>query len=125
MRKFIILIIALGMFGVFSGESWAAKVSIAGRHSQSEIHSTCDAVGGDFFTGENGSYSCSHICAGGTGSCVVSCGSDGKCTGECPRCGKRTSPSRSPLPRLAGGDAVTRVLNNSVRHAKRYPAKRY
>ena len=110
MRKFIILIMALCTCGVFSGEGWAARVSIAGRHSQSEIRATCGAVGGDFFSLPTGQYGCSNICAQASASCVVTCGGDGKCFGDCPRCGRLASPSRSPLPRLAGADAVTRVL---------------
>jgi hypothetical protein len=107
MRKFLILIIALGVFGVLSGESWAAKVSIAGRHSQSEIQATCGAVGGSFFS--NSHYGCTNECAGGTDTCAVEC-VNGKCTGSCPRCGARiASPNRA---RLGGADAVTRVLNN-------------
>src|SRR6516225_2686209 len=103
MRKSIILIIALFIYGVLVGAAWAAKVSIGG--TQSEIQGTCGAVGGDFFTDSGGGYGCSHVCAGGAG--------------ECPRCGQRVSP-RSPLPRLAGADAVTRVLKNSVSRTKRY-----
>jgi hypothetical protein len=49
MRKSIILIIALIIYGVLVGEGWAAKVNISGRHSQSEIQATCGAVGGEFF----------------------------------------------------------------------------
>jgi hypothetical protein len=118
MRKSIILVIALIIYGVLVGAAWAAKVSIGGTHSQSEIQGTCGAVGGDFFVDPGGTYGCSKVCAGGS-ACTVTCTSSGNCTGECPRCGKRVSP-RSPLPRLAGGDAVTRVLNNSVRRTKRY-----
>ena len=110
MRKSIILIIALFIYGALVGEGWAAKVSIGGTHSRSEIQATCGAVGGDFFSFEGGDFGCTHECAGGT---------DSKCTGTCPRCGQRVSP-RSPLPRLAGADAVTRVLKNSVSRAKRY-----
>jgi hypothetical protein len=117
MRKSIILVIALMIYGFLLGEGWAAKVSIAGRHSASEIKATCGAVGGDFFS--NSHYGCTKDCAGGTDSCAVEC-VNGKCTGSCPSCGQRASPSRSPLPRLAGADAVTRVLKNSVRRAKRY-----
>jgi len=119
MRKSIILIIALFIYGVLVGAAWAAKVSIGGTHSQSEIQGTCGAVGGDFVTDSGGGYGCSHVCAGGAGACVVTCTSGGNCTGECPRCGQRVSP-RSPLPRLAGADAVTRVLKNSVSRTKRY-----
>jgi hypothetical protein len=119
MRKSIILIISLMIYGVLLGEGWAAKVSIGGNHSRSEIQATCGAVGGDFFSFEGGNYGCTNKCAGGTDDCAVECTNNGKCTGSCPRCGQRVSP-RSPLPRLAGGDAVTRVLKNSVGHAKRY-----
>jgi hypothetical protein len=121
MRKSIILIIALMIYGVLLGEGWAAKVSIGGTHSRSQIQATCGAVGGSFFS--NSHYGCTNECAGGTDTCAVEC-VNGKCTGSCPRCGQRVGP-RSPLPRLAGGDAVTRVLKNSVGHVKRYPAKRY
>src|SRR5215472_8980064 len=121
MRKLIILIMALCTWGVLVSEAWAAKISIAGRHSQSEIQATCGAVGGSFFS--NSHYGCTNECAGGTDTCAVEC-VNGKCTGSCPRCGQRASP-RSPPPRLAGADAVTRVLKNSVGRAKRYPAKRY
>ena len=109
MRKFIILIMALCTCGVFSGEGWAARVSIAGRHSQSEIRATCGAVGGDFFSLPTGQYGCSNICAQASASCVVTCGGDGKCFGDCPRCGRIASPNRT---RLGGADVVTRILNN-------------
>ena len=108
MRKSIILIIALIIYGVLVGAAWAARVSIGGTHSQSEIQATCGAVGGDFFSLPTGQYGCSNICAQGSASCVVTCGTNGKCFGDCPRCGRLASPSRSPLPRLAGADAVTR-----------------
>ena len=121
MRKSIILVIALMIYGILLGEGWAAKISIGGSHSRSEIQATCGSVGGTFFS--NSHYGCNNECAGGTDTCAVEC-VNGKCTGSCPRCGQRASP-RSPLPRLSGGDAVTRVLKNSVGHAKRYPAKRY
>ena len=49
MRKFIILIMALCIWGVLSGEGWAAKINISGRHSVGEIKATCGAVGGSFF----------------------------------------------------------------------------
>ena len=120
MRKSIILITALMIYGVLLGEGWAAKISIGGTHSRSQIQATCGAVGGDFFS--NSHYGCVNNCAGGD-SCAVEC-VNGKCTGSCPRCGQRASP-RSPLPRLSGADAVTRVLKNSVGRAKRHPAKRY
>ena len=124
MRKSIILVIALFIYGALVGEGWAAKVSIGGNHSRSEIQATCGAVGGDFFSFEGGNYGCTNKCAGGTDDCAVECTNNGKYTGSCPRCGQRASP-RSPPPRLAGADAVTRVLKNSVGRAKRYPAKRY
>jgi hypothetical protein len=54
MRKSTILIIALFIYGVLVGEAWAAKVSIGGTHSQSEIQATCGAVGGDFFVDPGG-----------------------------------------------------------------------
>jgi len=118
MRKFIILIIALGICGLLSTEGWALKIQL-GRHNAREIKATCSAVGGDFFRSPSGGYGCSNLCEGGTASCVVSCSSNGNCTGECPACGGDQSPV------LRGGpDAVTRVLNN-LRRAKRYPAKRY
>src|SRR5262245_34564375 len=118
MRKSIILIIALIIYGVLPGEGWAAKVKISGTHSQSEIQATCGAVGGDFFS--NGSYGCTTTCTGGSvPQCSVEC-VNGKCTGSCPRCGRVASPSRTPLPRLGGADAVRRVLKNSAKPAKRY-----
>jgi hypothetical protein len=104
MRKFIILIIALIIYSFLHGEGWAAKVSIGGSHSRSEIQSTCGAVGGSFFS--NSHYGCTNEC--GTDTCAVEC-VNGKCTGSCPRCGRMASPNRS---RLGGADAVTRVLNN-------------
>jgi len=119
MRKSIILIIALMIYGFLLGEGWAAKISIGGTHSRSQIQATCGAVGGSFFS--NSHYGCTNEC--GADTCAVEC-VNGKCTGSCPRCGQRASP-RSPPPRLAGADAVTRVLKNSVGRAKRYPAKRY
>jgi hypothetical protein len=66
-------------------------------------------VGGDFFSLPTGQYGCSTICAQATASCIVSCGSDGKCFGQCPRCGRIASPNRT---RLGGADVVTRILNN-------------
>jgi len=52
----------------------------------------------------------STICAQNTASCIVSCGSDGKCFGQCPRCGRSiASPNRT---RLGGADVVRRILNN-------------
>jgi hypothetical protein len=56
MRKFIILIMALCIWGVLSGEGWAAKINISGRHSVGEIKATCGAVGGSFFS--NSHYGC-------------------------------------------------------------------
>src|SRR5215469_2134096 len=112
MRKSIILIIALTIYGFLLGEGWAAKISIGGTHSRSEIQATCGAVGGSFFS--NSHYGCTNEC--GADTCAVEC-VNGKCTGSCPRCGQRASP-RSPPPRLSGADAVTRVLKNSVGRAK-------
>jgi len=120
MRKSIILVIALFVYGALVGEGWAAKVSIGGTHSRSQIQATCGAVGGDFFSIEGGNYGCTKQCAGGTDTCAVECTNNGKCTGSCLSCGRVASPNRTPLPRLAGGDAVTRVLKNSVRRTKRY-----
>ena len=70
---------------------------------------TCGAVGGDFFSLPTGQYGCSNICAQASVSCVVTCGGDGKCFGECPRCGRIASPNRT---RLSGADVVTRILNS-------------
>jgi hypothetical protein len=116
MRKPIILIIALIIYGVLVGEAWALPIQL-GRHSVREIQRACAAVGGDF-TQSSGGYRCSTICAGGTGICDVRCSNNGNCTGDCPACG-------GDQPVLRGGpNAVARVLNN-FRTAKRYPAKRY
>src|SRR5262249_4019093 len=95
------LVIALFIYGALVGEGWAAKVSIGGTHSRSEIQATCGAVGGDFFSIEGGNYGCTKECAGGTDTCAVECTNNGKCTGSCPRCGRVASPNRTPLPRLA------------------------
>ena len=117
MRKSIILIIALIICGVFVGAAWAEKVAIGGTHSSGEIAGTCGSVGGQFWQIDSG-YGCVHECgAGGAQACVVSCGNDGKCTGECPSCGRRDPPR---LPLLSGGNEVTRALSNSVTPAKRY-----
>jgi hypothetical protein len=120
MRKPIVLITALIIYSIYSvlvGEAWALRIQL-GHHSANDIRSTCGAVGGDFFTFPSGSYGCSKLCGeGGTSSCVVSCTSNGNCTGECPACG-------GDQPILRGSNEVTRVLNN-LRTAKRYPAKRY
>jgi hypothetical protein len=115
MRKSIILIIALVMCGVLSGEGWALRIQL-GHHSVREIRQTCAAVGGDFNTFSNGAYACTKLCDGGI--CEVACSSNGNCTGDCPACGGPDQPV------VRGGPAVTRVLNN-FRTAKRYPAKRY
>jgi len=40
MRKSIILIIALMIYGFLLGEGWAAKISIGGTHSRSQIQAT-------------------------------------------------------------------------------------
>ena len=117
MRKSIVLIIALIICGVFVGAAWAGKVAIGGTHSSGEIAGTCGSVGGQFWQIDSG-YGCVHECgAGGAQACVVSCGNDGKCTGECPSCGRRDPPR---LPLLSGGNEVTRALSNSVTPAKRY-----
>jgi hypothetical protein len=116
MRKSIILIVALIIYGVLVGGAWALRIQL-GHHSANDIRGTCGAVGGDFFTFPSGTYGCSNICAGGTASCAISCTSNGNCTGECPACG-------GDQPILRGSNEVTRVLNN-LRTAKRYPAKRY
>jgi hypothetical protein len=58
MRKSIILVITLIIYGFLLGEGWAAKVSIGGTHSRSEIQATCGAVGGDFFSIEGGNFGC-------------------------------------------------------------------
>jgi hypothetical protein len=117
MRKSIILIIALGICGVLSGEGWAGKIEIGGNHSAGEIQGTCGGVGGAFYQIDSG-YGCVHECgAGGAQACVVACDNDGKCTGQCPACGRRDPPT---LPVLGGGDAVTHALKNSVSPAKRY-----
>jgi hypothetical protein len=126
MRKFIILIMTLGICGVLSGEGWAAKIRITGVHTPGAIQGACDAAGGDFFSfSESGRYGCFTDCLGnGDANCAVDC-VNGACTGSCPRCGGRQASRRgSPLPRLRGAHVVTRVLNN-FRPAKRYPAKRY
>jgi hypothetical protein len=105
MRKFIILIITLGICGILSGEGWALPIQL-GRHSANEIKRACGAAGGDF-TQSSGGYRCSVICAGATGICEVACSNNGNCTGDCPACGGGDQPV------LRGGrDAVTRVLNN-------------
>src|SRR5262249_9658374 len=97
-------------WGVLVSEAWAARVSIAGRHSASEIQGACDAVGGDFFSLPTGQYGCSTICAQNTASGLVSCASDGKCFGQCPRWGRSiATPNRT---RLGGADVVRRILNN-------------
>ena len=117
MRKSIILIIALFIYGVLVGEGWALRIQL-GHHSANDIRRSCGAVGGDFFTFPSGTYGCSNICAGGTASCVVSCTSNGNCTGECPACG-------GDQPILRGSNEVASVLRNLARPTKRYPAKRY
>jgi hypothetical protein len=117
MRKSIILIIALMICGGLVGEAWALRIQL-GSHSANDIRRTCGAVGGDFFTFPSGAYGCSNICAGGTASCVVSCTSNGNCTGECPACG-------GDQPVLRGSNEVASVLRNLTRPTKGYPAKRY
>ena len=61
------------------GPATAATVDL-GKHSPSEIKSTCGAVGGDYIRG-GGVWSCFKKCQGGT--CSVSCDKDG-CTGTTP-----------------------------------------
>jgi hypothetical protein len=107
MRKFWLFIVALVTVGFLSGAAWAGKVSIKGTHTANEIRATCDRVDGAFTEG-GGTYGCSTICAGGT-VCSVTC-TGGKCTGECPSCGRR----ERRLPELGGADAVDHTLNNSV-----------
>ena len=117
MRKSILLIIALVMCGVLSGEGWGLPIQL-GRHSVREIKQTCAGVGGDFFQDRgSGVYSCTHECGEGA-TCLVECSRNGQCIGDCPECGGPDQPV------ARGGPSVTRVLNN-FRTAKRYPAKRY
>jgi hypothetical protein len=112
MRKSWVFIIALVTFGFVAGASWAAQVSIKGTHSANEIRSTCDRVDG-VFSESGGTYGCSKVCGGEV--CSVSC-KDGKCTGNCPSCGRRER-----LPELGGADAVDQTLKNSVQR----PSRRY
>ena len=114
MRKSIILIIALFIYGVLVGAASAGRVAIGGTHPEGEIKATCDSVGGTF-SSSGGSYGCINVC--GDSVCSVAC-TNGKCTGSCPKCG-RVDPS--PLPVLGGGRTVVRrALKNTVSPAKRY-----
>jgi hypothetical protein len=103
MRKSILLIIALVMCGVLSGEGWALPISL-GHHSVRELKQTCDSVGGDFFHDVGGQYGCFHQC--GEETCSVECSRNGQCIGDCPACGGPDQPV------VRGGANVTRVLNN-------------
>src|SRR2546427_11285931 len=96
MRKSIVLIITLIIYGVLVGEAWAGKIAIGSTHSSGEIQGTCGSVGGQFYQIDSG-HGCVHECgAGGAQCCVVTCGNDGKCTSLCRGCSRREPPS--PIP---------------------------
>lgn len=107
MPKFVAIIIALATLGFLADVAFAGKVSIKGTHDREEIRKTCANVGGSYSeTGD--SYSCIKECAQGD-LCSVDC-KDGKCTGNCPKCGSQ----EYKLPELGGKDAVENTLKNSV-----------
>jgi hypothetical protein len=70
----------------FAGDSFAATVSIGGKHSKSEIKKTCAANGGNFGSASNGEYWCDK-----PGGNEVSCKKGGKCVGII----MKTAPSSS------------------------------
>jgi len=101
---FIVSIVALAFLAQVAD---AGKVSIKGTHSANEIRGTCDRVDGVFTEG-GGTYGCSKLCGGQV--CSVTC-VGGKCTGDCPSCGRRERRLRV----LGGADAVNHTLNNLQR----------
>jgi len=109
MRKFVVIIIALATLGFLAGVASAGKVSISGTHSREEIKATCDSVGGEYLEGRD-IYGCWNGCGDVKAGCSVNC-KDGKCEGQCPKCGRR----EGRLPVLGGADAVDRTLKNSVK----------
>jgi hypothetical protein len=116
MRKSWLFIVALVTIGFLSGAAWAGKVSIKGTHTANEIRATCAREDGVF--GEQGdTYSCSKEC--GNSICGVTC-TGGKCTGECPSCGRR----ERRVPVLGGADAVDQTLMNSVQRPSKSSSQR-
>jgi len=104
MRKFAVFVVTILALVLAADVAPAGKIKITGTHTRDEVKATCDKVGGGF--GETGNfYSCSKECDGTL--CSVDCTkSDNKCTGSCPKCGRR-EPRR--LPTLGGADAVDRT----------------
>jgi hypothetical protein len=113
MRKCWLVIGALVALVFLADLASAGHVSISGTHSANEIRSTCSSVGGQFIEG-GGVYGCQKDCGGDV--CSVTC-VGGKCTGNCPRCGRR----ERRLPTVGGADAADRILKDSVER----PSKRY
>ena len=110
MRRLFVFIAALITLGFLAGVVWAGQVSISGTHTKAEIKATCDSVGGVYSDDPNGAYSCINTCGDGD-TCGVACNKSGKCTGDCPSCGR-------PLPVLGGAAPLVRTLKNSVRPSK-------
>jgi hypothetical protein len=107
MRKSIIIVIGLAIFGFLAGEASAGRVRISGTHSADEIKGTCDSVGG-IFNSSGDHYNCTNPC--GDSVCTVAC-VNGTCTGSCPSCGRRDP---QVLPVLGGADAVQRSLKDTA-----------
>jgi len=114
MRKWLLVIVALATPMFLADAASAGHVSIGGTHSANEIRGTCSSVGGQFIEG-GGIYGCQKDC--GADVCSVTC-VGGKCTGNCPKCGRRERECQ--LPTLGGDDAADRILKDSVER----PSKR-
>src|SRR5262245_3524919 len=97
MRKSIILIIALIIYGVLLGEAWALPIQL-GHHSVREIAAACAGVGGQFFQERSGLYGCFNKC--GEETCSVECSRNGQCIGDCPECGGPDQPVVRGGPRM-------------------------
>src|SRR5215831_13139351 len=89
MRKSTLCVsVFITLFAV--GAAWGRPIQLQGTHSEMQVFDACAASGSTMENKPNGHYGCSTNCHGGEGkSCSVDCNKDGKCTGDCPSCGKR------------------------------------
>jgi hypothetical protein len=76
----------------------AGKIKLQGTVSRARLQKLCLAQDG-LFSSSRQSYSC------GKGGNIVTCDSNGKCTGECPRCGAARVQGQ-------GDEVINRVIRN-------------
>jgi hypothetical protein len=93
MRKTLVCLIAVGMFGVVAAPAIAGTVKLTGKYGKSYIEARC--LGNETGRPTSGSGPGGYGCKTNKGE--VSCDKNGNCTGTCQNCGGKAAAAKGGM----------------------------